>query len=167
MPGGPGGRAPGVRTPGSIMNARPGAVGNAGAASRGVFGTRASKLGGPTQTTPIGNSARGGQAGVRSPRAKSGGEQLNRGVIRGAKQPGGAQNGMGALGRGQNKKVDDRDPVKSDGPEENLFDVDKQTVPGVIRGWTPPPVEQQHTAGKSVFGERLGKFRTKKNEDDW
>lgn len=163
------GRAPGM--PGvrsnNVMNSP---AGKAGMDTRGVFGTRASKLGGTPQSSTIAGGSRA--AGVRSPKIKSGGEQLNRGVIRGAKQAtSGAGNGGFGAGNKGGKRRDEREAVISSSfEEEGLFNVDQTVVPGVIRGWTPP-AEQQHTAGPA-FGERPGKFRApkKKNDfddDDW
>ena len=138
--------------------------------TRGVFGSRASKLGG-SPSAPAGRTA---TPGVRAPKIKSGGEQLNRGVIRGAKGPGasGRTDGGFGAGRGSARKKD-REKAKylGEATEDSLFNVDQTVVPGVIRGWTPP-AEQEHTAGPA-FGERPGKVQRRKDskfdfdDDDW
>jgi hypothetical protein len=139
--------------------------------TRGVFGTRASKLGGPAQPgSQIANGA-SRAPGVRAAKLRSGGEELNRGVIRGAKQGSAPSAQPGISGRrGGTRRDEDGKLIHSDYEEEGLFNVDQHTVPGVIRGWTPQS-DQQHTAGPA-FGERPGKFTKKKNkynfdDDDW
>ena len=181
-----GGRsAPGMR-PGMAPGTRGGKnvrVGRAGMDSRGVFGTRASKTGGVSRPTATANgktvggakpvtpsAGRGtGAPGVRAPRVKSGGEQLNRGVIRGAKGST-AQAAHVMAPKSGGRKKDDKDKDLYRDVEENAFALDHEYVPGVIRGYTPPK-EQEHVAGPT-FGERPGKRASNKkkfdfDDDDW
>lgn len=156
------GTGPGVRTS-SIANAK---SGKSGMDSRGVIGSRASKAAGNTaKSTPIAN----GGAGVRTPRTKSGGNDPGRAVIRGAKQPTAAA--AGAAGQAKKDKESERDAERTAAVDggEGLFSVGQTVVPGVIRGWTPPP-EQEHNPGPTLFGERPGKRKAKedkKKKDDW
>ncbi|ADD45123.1 hypothetical protein [Stackebrandtia nassauensis] len=140
-------------------------VGQAGMDTRGVFGTRASKMAGPANLP--GNQG----AGVRTPMVRTGAEGLSRGVILGAKQPGApaavAPTAGGARGTVRRRDEERTATIESDGPLDDLFNVDKTVVPGVIRGYTPE-TDAEHTAGPAVFGERPGKSvkRKKKDIDD-
>lgn len=168
-PTGPSTAPPGIRS-NPMVNPTPG---RAGMDSRGVFGTRASKLGpnAAGQASAPGQST-GQGAGVRSASpVSSGNHGLSRGVIMGAKQNGAkaaAPMAGGARGKVRRRDEERTATIASDGPLDNVFSVDRTVVPGVIRGWTPP-AETEHNAGPAMFGERPGKAanRKKKQEDDW
>ncbi|GAA4923285.1 hypothetical protein LX16_5120 [Stackebrandtia albiflava] len=102
--------------------------------------------------------------GVRAPKVKSGGDQLNRGVIRGAKAgklSGTFQDNYGARpGRtGVVKRRDDEEGVEST-YEEQVFTVDQNVVPGVIRGVSGQRPKKQAPSlggGNAAFDD----------DDDW
>jgi|GEM_PF-3848532 len=107
-----------------------------GPSTRGVIGSRQSQA-----AARAGAPGTGGQQqspGVRAAKMKSGGDQLNRGVIRGAKQAAPAARPADNYGqrpaRGGVLKSKDEDGVEST-YEEQVFTVDQQVVPGVIRGY--------------------------------
>ena len=92
---------------------------------------------------------------------KSGGEQLNRGIIRGAKQGAAPAKPQGDLnygqrpGRGGVLKSKDEDGVEST-YEEEIFTVDQQVVPGVIRGHKTPQ-KSSRDGNRPAFDD----------DDDW
>lgn len=123
-----------------------------------VFGSRqaqaaarSSGTGSPTQ-----------QPGVRAPRVKSGGDHLNRGVIRGAKQGSAPARPAGDINYGQRParngvvKTKEEDGVEST-YEEQVFTVDQQVVPGIIRGHKSPPKSNPGHSGRPAFDD----------DDDW
>jgi hypothetical protein len=149
-------------------------AGIAGKDTRGVFGTRQSKMAQAAE----GEMPGGARAGVRAPSMRANNTGLSRGVIRGAKAGGmSAEEGMnsraggagrygaaaGAKGR---RKQDEREAtLSSDGPLDDVFAIDQTVVPGVIRGHDVDDTE--HTAGPAAFGERPGKNVKKDKKKDF
>jgi len=107
--------------------------------------------------------------GVRAPKLRSGGEQLNRGVIRGAKAGGtaptykdsnyGSRPGRGGVVR---KREDDENTIEST-YEEQVFTVNQEVVPGVIRGWSG----QRPPKAGPASGARGGAQNSSFDDDDW
>lgn len=119
-----------------VIGGRPGtgsrvpATRRSGIGEDGVFGRRAS-------------AAKPGQRGVRIARPKSGGEALNRAVIRGAK---------GAPGlpprTGRKRDQDDEKPVYGDGPMAEFWSVEGTTRSVITNGYTG--AEPVHDPGPVV-----------------
>lgn len=173
MPGGTPRTAPGVpsgfgkqNTPQAKPNpGTPGVRGGQPAATRpvisqkGVIGSR------QAQAAARGGASAPSQAqtpGVRAARVRSGGDQLNRGIIRGAKQgvapakPAGDVNYGQRPARGGVLKTGDDDGIEST-YEEEVFTVDQQVVPGVIRGHKTPKSSGNGRGGRAAFDD----------DDDW
>lgn len=139
---------------------RPTGPGN-GPTTRGVIGSRQSQAAAARGAAPTSQPQ---QPGVRAAKMKSGGDQLNRGVIRGAKQQSSSParqtaDKYGARpARGGVLRSKDEDGVEST-YEEQVFTVDQQVVPGVIRGYkdTSKPSSGRGGNNKPVFDD----------DDDW
>ena len=164
--------APGVPSAFGRQNAAPTSGGRAPSGAPGVRGmtppSRAianNGVIGSRQSQAAARSGAGGtqpQApGVRAAKVKSGGEHLNRGVIRGAKHGVAPAKAHGDTaygqrpGRGGVLKVEDEDGVEST-YEEEVFTVDQKVVPGVIRGHKAPKAAADGRDRRPAF-----------DDDDW